>query len=396
MSVYDVVIGQDHAVAELKHASNDAHNTSNALNAPSMTHAWLVTGPPGSGRSTLALAFAASLICPQGGCGDCAQCRSVALGTHSDVEHVVPEGTNYKMEDAIALIERSTLAPTRSPWHIFVIEDVDRFRIDAASTLLKSLEEPPPGTVWILCAPTVDDVFDTIRSRCRHVLLNTPSLADVAMQLQNRYAVAADLASWAARVSQGHIGRARALATDADARSRRKEIIEVPFRLNNVAMCFDLASRIVNNAEADAQSIAAPLDQQDEADIRLAFGDGAQGKGLRGADRQMKSALKDLEKRAKTRFRRVLSDQYDRVLLDMTGVYRDVLVLQSGSDVELINEELREHVAELASRSNESATLRRIGAVNEARDQLLANVPALTVFESLLVALHNDQLATIV
>ena len=396
MSVYDVVIGQDHAVAELQHASNDAHNTSNALDAPSMTHAWLITGPPGSGRSTLALAFAASLICPLGGCGDCAQCRSVALGTHSDVEHVVPEGTNYKMEDAIALIERSTLAPTRSPWHIFVIEDVDRFRIDAASTLLKSLEEPPPGTVWILCAPTVDDVFDTIRSRCRHVLLNTPSLADVAMQLQNRYAVAADLASWAARVSQGHIGRARALATDADARSRRKEIIEVPFRLNNVAMCFDLASRIVTSAEADARSIADPLDQHDEADIRVAFGDGAQGKGLRGVDRQMKSALKDLEKRAKTRFRRVLSDQYDRVLLDMTGVYRDVLVLQSGSDVELINEELREHIAELASRSNESATLRRIGAVNEARDQLLANVPALTVFESLLVALHNEQLATIV
>ena len=396
MSVYDVVIGQDHAVAELQHASNDAHNTSNALDAPSMTHAWLITGPPGSGRSTLALAFAASLICPLGGCGDCAQCRSVALGTHSDVEHVVPEGTNYKMEDAIALIERSTLAPTRSPWHIFVIEDVDRFRIDAASTLLKSLEEPPPGPVWILCAPTVDDVFDTIRSRCRHVLLNTPSLADVAMQLQNRYAVAADLASWAARVSQGHIGRARALATDADARSRRKEIIEVPFRLNNVAMCFDLASRIVTSAEADARSIADPLDQHDEADIRVAFGDGAQGKGLRGVDRQMKSALKDLEKRAKTRFRRVLSDQYDRVLLDMTGVYRDVLVLQSGSDVELINEELREHIAELASRSNESATLRRIGAVNEARDQLLANVPALTVFESLLVALHNEQLATIV
>ena len=395
MSVFDVVIGQDHAVAELQHASRDSHESADALSAPSMTHAWLITGPPGSGRSTLALAFAASLVCPEGGCGDCAQCRSVASGTHSDVEHIVPEGTNYRMEDAVALIERSTLAPTRSPWHIFVIEDVDRFRVDAASTLLKSLEEPPPGTVWILCAPTVDDVFDTIRSRCRHVLLNTPALSDVANQLVTRYFVNEDVAAWAARVAQGHIGRARALATDEAARKRRKEIIEIPFRLNNVAMTFDFADRIVRNAQEDAEAIATPLDEQDEANIRTAYGDGAQGKGLRGADRQMKSALKDLEKRSKTRLRRILSDQYDRVLLDITGVYRDVLVVQSGSDVELINEELRNQIIDLASRSNQSATLRRIDAINEARDQLVANVPAQAVFESLLATLFDDRLATI-
>jgi len=396
MSVYDVIVGQDHAVSELAHASGDAHNVSHALNAPAMTHAWLITGPPGSGRSTLALAFAAALVCPEGGCGTCSSCRSVVAGTHSDVEHVVPEGVNYKMEDAVALIERSTLAPTRSAWHIFVIEDVDRFRVDAASTLLKSLEEPPPGTVWILCAPTVDDVFDTIRSRCRHVLLNTPSRDDVKNQLLQHYGIESATADWAARVSQGHIGRARALAMDEAARLRRKEIVDMPFRLHNVAMSFELANRIVTNATEDAQAIATPLDEQDEANIRIAFGDGAQGKGLRGVDRQMKSALKDLEKRAKTRLRRILSDQYDRVLLDLTGVYRDVLVVQSGSNVELINEEVRNHIVELADRSNESATLRRISAITEARDQLVANVPPQTVFESLLVVLFDDQLATIV
>ena len=396
MSVYDAIVGQEHAVAMMKHASDDVHNVADAFSAPTMTHAWLITGPPGSGRSTLALAFATALVCPNGGCGDCAECRSVANGTHSDVEHIVPEGMNYKIEDAVNLIERSTLAPTRSPWHIFVIEDVDRFRVDAASTLLKSLEEPPPGTVWILCAPTVDDVFNTIRSRCRHVLLNTPSLDDVTNQLVHHYNIDAEIAAWAARVSQGHIGRARALATDESARIRRQEIVDMPFRLRNVAMSFELASRIVTNATEDAEALVAPLDEADEADIRMAFGDGAQGKGLRGVDRQMKSALKDLEKRAKTRLRRVLSDQYDRVLLDFTGVYRDVLVIQSGSDVALINEEVRNHITELASRSNESSTLRRIDAIYEARDQLLANVPPQTVFESLLVALYDDQLATIV
>lgn len=392
MSVFDIVIGQEHAVAELKFASEQTHK-GNALAAGAMTHAWLVTGPPGSGRSTLALAFAQSLVCSAGGCGNCADCRNVLAGTHSDVEHIVPEGMNYAIDDAIALIERSALSPTRSPWHIFVIEDVDRFRIDAASTLLKSLEEPPPGTVWILCAPTAEDVFDTIRSRCRHVSLISPSHEDVVGQLVSRYAVAPDLADWAARVSQGHIGRARALATNDEVRERRRAVVDVPFRLHSVPMCFDLAQRIVANATADADTLAAPLDAQDEADIRMAYGDGAQGKGLGASTRQLKSALKDLEKRAKTRHRRLLNDQYDRILLDLTAVYRDVLIVQADSTVPLINDELRSQISELAEQDSQANTLRRVDAINEARDQLFANVSAQLVFESLLVTLFNSELA---
>jgi len=391
MSVFDIVIGQENAVAELKSASEQTHN-GDALSAAAMTHAWLVTGPPGSGRSTLALAFAQSLVCSAGGCNNCADCRNVLAGTHSDVEHIIPEGMNYAIDDAIALIERSALSPTRSPWHIFVIEDVDRFRIDAASTLLKSLEEPPPGTVWILCAPTAEDVFDTIRSRCRHVSLVSPTHEDVVGQLVSRFAVAPALADWAARVSQGHIGRARALATNEEVRERRRAIVDVPFRLHSVAMCFDLAQRIVANATADADTLAAPLDAQDEADIRMAYGDGAQGKGLGASTRQLKSALKDLEKRAKTRHRRLLNDQYDRILLDLTAVYRDVLIVQADSNVPLINEELRNQISELAQQDSQANTLRRVDAINEARDQLFANVAAQLVFESLLVTLFNSQL----
>lgn len=388
MSVFDVVIGQEQAVSELSSVAGQTY-LGNPLQASAMTHAWLITGPPGSGRSTLAVAFAQSLVCPNGGCGNCANCRSVLAGTHSDVEHVVPEGMNYSIDDATALIERSVLSPTRSPWHVFVVEDVDRFRVDAASVLLKSLEEPPPATVWILCAPTAEDVFDTIRSRCRHLSLVTPNLVEVANQLITKNGVSPDLATWAARVAQGHIGRARALATSEEIRNRRTEIVEIPFRLHSVAMCFSLAARIVEAASADAQTLAAPLDLQDESDIRMAFGDGSTGKGLTTSNRQMKSALKDLEKRTKTRHRRMLNDQFDRILLDLTAVYRDVLVVQSGAQVEVINLELTDAIIELANRTTPSSVLARIDSIDEARDQLVANVSAQLVFEALLVQLLN-------
>jgi DNA polymerase-3 subunit delta' len=125
----------------------------------------------------------------------------------------------------------------------------------------------------------------------------------------------------------------------------------------------------------------------------MAYGDGAQGKGLGASTRQLKSALKDLEKRAKTRHRRLLNDQYDRILLDLTAVYRDVLIAQADSNVPLINEELREQIVELAEQDSQANTLRRVDAINEARDQLFANVSAQLVFESLLVTLFKSELA---
>lgn len=396
MNVFDSLIGQEQVVAEMKHAAADAAKVAIGERGDAMTHAWLIVGPPGSGRSTLALAFAASLVCSNGGCGECIDCRNVAAGIHPDVEHVVPEGIIYKVEAARNLIERASLLPTRSPWHVIVVEDVDRFRIEAASTLLKSLEEPPAQTVWLLCAPTVDDVAPTIRSRCRLVLLTSPTLSAIAEQLSARFGIDSAMAAFAARTAQGHIGRARAIATDENVRIRRKQIMDIPTNLRSVSSCFELANNIVASANADTDSIVEPLDESDDQDIRTAFGEGSEGKGLKTVERQKKSALKDLEDRAKGRRRRVLMDQYDRVLLDLTSYYRDVLVIQSGAQVELINEELREAITRVANVDGESETLNRIAAITETRDQIAANVNPLNAFESLLVSLRDPRLTAIV
>ena len=390
MSVFSALIGQDEAASQLSRAAQDAKKIVNGQIGNAMTHAWLITGPPGSGRSTSALAFAAALVCSQGGCGQCVDCKNALAGTHVDIEHIVPEGVIYTVEDTRALIERAALAPSRSHWHVIVIEDVDRFRAESASTLLKSLEEPPPGTVWLLCAPTSDDVFETIRSRCRQVVLATPSLELIANELVQRYGIEQQLAAFAARAAQGHIGRARALATDEAARNRRNEILEMPTRVNSVVSCFEMAAQIVANANADTDSIVEPLDLQDENNIRTSYGDGVEG--FKGVERQIKSAVKASEKRAKDRGRRVLSDQYDRVLLDLTGFYRDVLVIQSGGTTELINEEIRSKIEKVAMSSSASETLKRIDAIRETRDSLLANVNPTSAFESMLVTFRNPQL----
>ena len=395
MSVFDSVLGQEHAVNDLKRAVADAAKVAIGERGDAMTHAWLVTGPPGSGRSTIALAFAASLVCPQGGCGNCVDCRNVATGIHPDVEHVVPEGVVYTVAHADALIERASMSPSRSPWHVIVVEDVDRFQLNAVPKLLKSIEEPPPHTVWILCAPTVDDVLPTINSRCRHVLLNSPTLSDVASQLTSRFGVDPAMAAFAARAAQGHLGRARALATDEQARLKRAEILDIPTRLSTVSSCYEIASTIVANANAEADRAIAPLEQQDEQDVRMAFGEGAEGKGFKSIDRAIKRELKSLEDRFKARRRRMVADTYDRVLLDLTGYYRDVLVVQSGSNVGLLNEELRLAIERIAGQDESAQTLQRIDAIKEARDQLLSNVTPLSVFESLLVTLRDPKLARV-
>lgn len=388
-AIWDRLVGQDAVVADLSRAVQDAEAIRRGEPGPGMTHAWLLTGPPGSGRSTAATAFAAALACPEDGCGVCEVCRTAPQGGHPDVDVVTAPGLSYGVEDARDLVLRASLSPITSPWHVIVIEDADRLTDSAVNAMLKALEEPPPHTVWILCAPSVEDVLPTIVSRTRHVPLRTPSTEDVAELLVDNYGVDRAMASFAARASQGHIGRARALARDEHVRNRRQEVLRLPFALSDVPSCFAAAANLLEAASEDARAITDPLDAAEEQSLLTEFGEGASGVTPAKMKRLMSSAAKDLEKRQKTRRTRTVRDQVDRALVDLIGLYRDVLALQFDATVPLINEEMRPQLSQLAARSVPNDTGRRLAAISYCREQIGANVTPQLALESLMVELKD-------
>lgn len=393
MTVWDALVGQSSVVTSLRDAASDAARQPPGL---AMTHAWLVTGPPGSGRSTAAGAFATALMCPTGGCGHCGQCVAALNGSHPDVEVIRPEGVSYKTADARALVGRASIAPSRGRWHVIIIEDADRLTETANNVLLKAIEEPPPRAVWLLCTPSVEDVLPTIRSRCRHIMLRTPSPEEVAAHLINEKGIHETTARFAAHAAQGHVGRAKALARDESARRRRRDVLSVPSELRDLATCMSAATSIVTAAKDDALSITAPIDERERADLLLAWGEGAEGKGLRGGVRGVKGALKELADRQKSRRTRTERDQLDRALIDLLGFYRDVLAVQLGAvdqtDIDLVNEEMTSEVRRQADSSTAVETMWRVNAIERARLALDANVAPALAMESLTIDLRRPSL----
>ena len=389
MSIWDALVGQDEVVAQLERAVASAELLTRGEPGPAMTHAWLFTGPPGSGRSTAATCFGAALVCLEGGCGVCQACRNAPLGGHLDVDVIRPDGLSYSVDEARDLVKQAAMSPASSHWHVVIVEDADRLTDQAVNVLLKSIEEPPPHTIWLLCAPSVEDVPPTIVSRTRHVALRTPSTAEVAKALTDRYAVDGAIAAFAARASQGHIGRARALATDEHARLRRAEVLRVPLELRDLKSCFICAANILDAASADADAITAPLNQAEIEDLDASYGVGGSAAIKGQLKRSRDAALKDLTKRQKTRSTRTVRDQVDRVLLDLLGLYRDVLVIQLDAVVPLINEEMRPQIQQLAANSTANDTGRRLGAIDYARAQIQSGVTPLIGLESLMVEIKD-------
>jgi DNA polymerase III subunit delta' len=386
VSVWDTVVGQT-VVPELRRTVEDASAilAGNAQAGAAMTHAWLFTGPPGSGRSVVARAFAAALQCPDGGCGACAECRDVRNRTHPDVADVVTDGLFIKIKQIRDLVPRAALRPSRGRWQIVVVEDADRLGEDAADAILLSVEEPPPRTVWMLCTPTPEDIVATIRSRCRVVALRTPPYGEVADYLVRTVGADPELAAFAARAAQGHIGRARALATDDDARARHREVLRLPFALADLTTCLDAAATLVEAAKADAERHCDELDAREIDDLRQALGVGTTGRRPRAVE----SAVKELEREQRLRRTRVQRDSIDRALVDVLALYRDVLVCQLGASVELVNEEVRPSIDRLAAASTPESTLRRMEAIVAARDALEANAAPLLALEAMTLSLRE-------
>ena len=379
MSVWDDLVGQRPVIETLRAAAS----------GQGMTHAFLLTGPPGSGRSNAAIAFAAALQCengpgPAAGCGGCNACITTLAGSNPDVTRVSTESVQFRVKDARDMVRKSAMSPVSHRWQVIVVEDADRFNDSSGNAVLKAVEEPAPRTIWVLCAPTVEDVLPTIRSRCRLVSLATPTAPEVADFLVRRQGVSESLASYAARASQGHIGRAKALATDEATRNRRREVVSLPARLTTIGACMQAATNLAEVAKEEAEAITTDLDQREKADLDRAFG--YEDKGRR--PREYASALREMTDDQKRRAKRRVLDVVDRSLMDLVSVYRDAIALASRAPGQLVNEEIRPDVEEVVRTSTPELNLRRIAWVFEAREQMLEfNVPVALALESMMVAL---------
>ncbi|MDA2987539.1 MAG: DNA polymerase III subunit delta' [Actinomycetota bacterium] len=383
------VVGQNEAILTLQAAVADAEKLTRGEPGPAMTHAWLITGPPGSGRSLAATTFAASLVCAEGGCGQCQACRTAALGGHPDVYIEIPEGTEILLDHVRPLTQMAAQAPMSALWRVIVIEDADRLNDRAANHLLKSLEEPTPHTVWILCAPSRDDVLPTIVSRTRHVGLRTPDVEDITQMLIQDCGVDETTAKFCARASQGHIGRARALATDPETRERRQQCLRAPLNLRDLPSCVSVAGEVFDAASAVADARADRLDAQEDELLKSRFY--AEGvTRLTGAmKRSHDSEAKELAKDQKRRRKRLVVDEVDRVLVDLIGLFRDVLIVQTDAQITLINEELRAQVEQMAAGSSLEQTVRRLEALEHERRVLFAGGSPRTVVEAAMVQIKD-------
>ena len=382
-TVFDDLVGQEDAVAILQGASLAARNGDATQE---MTHAWIFTGPPGSGRSSAAIAFAQSLICPQGGCATCNECRSAKTHAHPDVEIMTTEGLSIKIEEVRELLTRTSWAPSMGGWRIVVMEDADRLTESAANALLKAIEEPGTRTVWLLCAPTLHDILPTIRSRCRHIQLRTPTTSAVSAFLQRRDHIAPAMADFAARVSQGHIGRARYIATNEDVRNHRTTIMSLPLQLSTIADAYKAAQTLVDMATAQAKAQAEARDEKEIASLQEAYGKGATGRGMAtGAAK----AVKELEKEQKSRTTRMVRDSIDGALLDIATFFRDVMMVQAGATDSLINTDMRDAITAYAHKTTPHSTVRKVNAIMKARTHLSHNAAPLLTCEALMCQIAN-------
>jgi DNA polymerase-3 subunit delta' len=369
MAVWDELTGQAEAIAIVEAAASDTRD--------SMTHSWLITGPPGSGRSNLAYAFAAALLG-----GDDATVAQVSARTHPDLGVLSTDRVIISIEEVRQLVSTSQFSPSVGRYRVMVIEDADRMSERTSNVLLKALEEPPPRTVWILCAPSEADLIPTIRSRVRTVRLRVPDVEEVAALLERRGGVDAPTAMRAAREAQSHIGMAHRLATNADARQRRERTLEVALGIHSVSDAVIAAGSLLELAKADAEAITEERDAQ-ERDAALRSLGIEPGGTIPPA---LRAQLKNLDDDQKRRATRSLRDGIDRILVDLLSLYRDILLSQLGVPGDPINLRIIADIQTAADAASPAQTLATMDAIATARERIESNVPPALALEAMLVA----------
>jgi DNA polymerase-3 subunit delta' len=374
--VFRDVVSQPEAVDQLLGAIQ---------NESEVHHAWLFTGPPGSGRSQLALAFAASLLCAEGGCGSCNSCQMIQSKNHPDVQVLNTDRVLISIDEVAEFIEKSIQMPAIGKYRIMVIEDADRMSERTSNLLLKSLEEPPKGTIWMICAPSEADLLPTIRSRVRRVQLKVPTVEAVAQLLVEKYGIGVELAQQSAAQAQSHVGMARRLASNAGARDRRSQALKAVLSITDIPSAMAVSEVLAKLAESDGAQLTAEQDEAERKELFLSLGVSEESK-LNPSSRAQLRRLEESQKRRATRSKR---DGLDRILIDLMGLYRDVLTVQLGAGEPLINVDLVQEITKLANESTQAQSIHNIEEIEKVRYRMERNVRDTYLLDSLAVSFRR-------